>query len=43
MATIVEFVALTIISAGMIGGAALGLSGTANAAAQSPDRPRKLR
>jgi hypothetical protein len=39
MTTIARFVALPIISAGIIGGAALGLAGTANAAAQAPTGP----
>jgi len=38
MTTIARFVALPIISAGIIGGAALGLAGTANAA-QAPTGP----
>ena len=35
---VVRYVALPVVSAGIIGGAALGLAGMANAATPSPDR-----
>ena len=35
----IRLIALPILSAGLIGGAALGLAGTANAAGQAPSGP----
>jgi hypothetical protein len=39
MTTITRLLALPLLSAGIIGGAALGLAGTANAQAQAPTGP----
>jgi hypothetical protein len=39
MTNITRLLALPVLSAGIIGGAALGLAGTANASAQAPNGP----